>query len=271
MKTRTVKFLGVLTLVLAGISVYLFAQNAGNASAPSGKEAAKEKARALMAEIRSLQGRYCADVDDDDYFNCLDCVYLWARSYETYDESEKAKRIERHIEKMQQENRSFAEQLLLLKRWIIWPPGVPVEDSFPIKKAKPENGALILKNLERIQWKRALVQMGEYNILSLKSFLLEGTLTADACVDALRYLYDEASHNPKKFAEIDEIYQRPKLELLQDMAKEINQRIQGVKIDDTSISVGFKVVTYRGQESVRDPGAFNIKQQCSRIMELGKN
>ena len=274
MKTRTVKFLGVLTLVLAGISVYLFAQNTGNTSS------AKEKAQALMAEIRSLQGRYCADVDDDDYFNCLDCVYLWVRSYEGNEKSKKADEekeegnraeeiegyIERHIEKMQRENRSFSDQLLLLKRWIIWPPGVPVEDSFPIKKAKPENGALILKNLERIQWKRTLVQMGEYNILSLHSFLLEGTLTADGCVDALKYLYDEASHNPKKFDD--------KLESLKKMAKEIYTQIEGVKIvgeNIQNISPGFTVVTYQGQEFASGRGAFSIKQQCSRIMELGKN
>ena len=270
MKTRTVKFLGVLTLVLAGISVYLFAQNAGNASAPSGKEAAKEKARALMEEIRSLENRYCASAEDEEYFDCRDCIYIWARSYEAYDENTKAQKIERHIEKMQRENRSFSDQLLLLKRWLLWPQSIPIEESFPIKMQQPAIKDIILRNLERRQWKRALVQQGEYNIPALNSFLLEGKLTADGCVDVLKELYNEASHEPKKFAEIDEIYQRSKLELLQEMAKEINKQIRGVKIADISISAGFTVVTYRGQEPVRDPGAFNIMQQCGRILELGR-
>ena len=151
---------------------------------------------------------------------------------------------------MKQEQRSFGEQLLLLKRWLIWPTSIPIDENFPIKLSQPEKGALILKNLERRQWKRALIQMGEYNILSLKEFLLEGNLTANGCVDALKELFNEASHNPKKFSEMDEIYLRSKLELLQEMAKEINKRIRGIKIDDTSISEGFVVVTYRGREQI---------------------
>ena len=260
MKKRTIKLWGVLALVLAGLSVYLFAQ--------SSSEKSSSTANQLHREVKDLGYKYCdngLDGDPDEYFDCIDCIYVWVAqdSNANYDEQAREQRIQKRLERMKEKGVNFEQKLLDLKADLL----KPREKETNEQRMKRE---IILTNLERRQWRRAIGRRGEYNFPALKDFMLNGELTADGCVRVLKELYDEVSHDLKSFEEKDIFYGKTRLELFQEMTLDIQKRVKEIKMGEDNFGRNFVVVTQHGRDIVNNLESYSINSQCLRILELGK-
>ena len=230
MKKRAIKFLGILTLVLVGVSIYLFAQNAGN------------NTTTVKKGLSYYQGKYC-EWDDLD---CQDCMYVWYHLVKEPDPEKKEAAIAKRVAATKGD---FKARLQLLKK------NLSQLQSREETEKDAKLRAAILKNLENDQIKRALGEGDRYDIKMLEVFLEEGTLTADAWMRVIRQLRD-ASYNPGErkikppFDQKDEIVGERKIELLWWLAEVIKFRMdKGLFAITTShgsdiVGQGFNAATY---------------------------
>lgn len=270
MKKRTIKFLGVLVLGLAGLSAYLFAQNAGGSTVKKG--------------VKYYQDKYCMlDFDDadalDNYDNCMVCMDILYRLNRESDPDRKEAQIDKRVRSA---NGDFSEMAFLLKKELL---AYDPVDTQNFRQA-------ILENIEARQIKRYLGEKGKYTVRSFDNYLegafgeyIEGYgwvfngkvyLTARALTKAMKELHEaavvyeqSAQKVSDEFLEVDEIYADTKIDQLKNLARKISRGLQKKGQEELAIKRLY-VMLGKGMFPADDgmAGVGELRKICSQILMI---